>query len=111
MKFLMTLNMPAFEGRLVHQLTVEIPKIKSLEELLENMNRYEFIMGRHMYRQKNMYTQESEWENRGDVIINTAHIGKVVEFVEMDGNYYDDGQRGPSVIRTASQGPRRPIRP
>ena len=111
MRFLMTLNMPAFEGRLVHQLTLDIPEARSLKELCLMMNRDEFIMGRHWYRRKNMYTQESEWQDRNDVIVNTAHIGKVAEFIDMEEDYYDDTQKGANVVRTAPQGPRRPIRP
>jgi hypothetical protein len=107
----MTLNMPAFEGRLVHQLTLEIPEARTLKELCFLMNRDEFIMGRHWYRRKNMYTQESEWQDRGEVVVNTAHIGKVAEFLDMEEEVYDDPNRGPSVVRTSQQGPRRPIRP
>jgi len=111
LRFLVTLNMPAFEGRLVHQLTLEVPQARSIKELCLLMNREEFIVGRHLYRKKNIYTQDSEWEDRGDVIVNTAHIGKVVEFIEMEDGYFDESQRGTNVVRTTSQGPRRPIRP
>ena len=107
----MTLNMPAFEGRLVHQLTVDISEARSLKELCAIMNRDEFIVGRHWYRRKNMYTQESEWQDRGDVIVNTAHIGKVAEFIDMEEEFYDDSQKGGPTVRVTSQGPRRPIRP
>jgi hypothetical protein len=111
LRFLITLNMPAFEGRLVHQLTVEVAEARSLKELCILMNHEEFIMGRHLYRRKNIYTQESEWQDRGDVIVNTAHIGKVAEFIDLEEEFYDDTQRNSGVARTVSQGPRRPIRP
>jgi hypothetical protein len=112
LRFLVTLNMPAFEGRLVHQLTLEVLEARSVKELCLLMNRDEFIIGRHLYRKKNMYTQESEWEDRGDVVVNTAHIGKAVEFLEMEEDNYDNSQKA-NVVRTqyTTQGPRRPIRP
>jgi hypothetical protein len=110
-RFLITLNMPAFEGRLVHQVTLDVPEANSLKELCLLMNRDEFIIGRHWYRRKNMYTNESEWQDRKDVILNTAHIGKVVEFIDMDEEYYDDSQKGATVVRSSSQSLRKPIRP
>jgi len=107
----MTLNMPAFEGRLVHQLTLDVPQARSLQELKELMNLDEFIIGRQWYRRKNMYTQESEWQDRGDIIVGTSQIGKVVEFIDMEEESFDDAQRSSGVNRIVSQGPRRPIRP
>ena len=96
----------------MHQLTLEVPQARSIKELCLLMNREEFIVGRHLYRKKNIYTQDSEWEDRGDVIVNTAHIGKVVEFIEMEEDNYDSSQKA-NVVRTqyTTQGPRRPIRP
>lgn len=79
------------------------------------MNRDEFIIGRHWYRRKDPYTQESEWQDRKDVILNTAHIGKVAEFIDMDEEWYENQKRDTAkevvVVRTTSTGPRRPIRP
>ena len=114
-RFLVTLNMPAYEGRLVHQVTLDISEVKSLRELCSLMNRDEFIIGRHWYRRKDPYTQESEWQDRKDVILNTAHIGKVAEFIDMDEEWYENQKRDTAkevvVVRTTSTGPRRPIRP
>lgn len=112
MRFMITLNMPAYEGRLVHQVTLDMPEIKSLRDLCVLMNRDEFILGRHWYRQKNPETQRAEWEDRNEIILNTAHIGKVAEFIDMDEEYYNNLTKDRvSFTRTVTLGPRRPIRP
>ena len=82
MRFLLTMNMPSANGFLVHQVTVEIP-VNSCDELMRKMNHDEFIMGRMFYRRR-LLTGENAWEDRGDIILNTAHIGKVQEFFEME---------------------------
>lgn len=110
MKFLITLNMPAFEHSLVHQITIEMDEVNSLRDLCILMNREEFIMGKHWYRHKNLYTNKNDWQDRGDIIINTAHIGKVVEYLDLDGSY-EQSQREVTVVRTGQQGLRRPLRP
>lgn len=107
MRFLMTLNMPAYEGSLVQQITVDIDEAKSLMDLCQMMNRDEFIVGHQWYRRKRPYNQVSEWEDRGLVIINTAHIGKVVEFLNLDNDGPEEGYV--NTVRTG--GPRGPIRP
>lgn len=105
------MNMPAFEGNLIHQIILEVDGVGSLKELKELMNREEFVLGSHWYRRKNMYTQKDEWMDRGKLIVNTSHIGKVVEFIDLDERYSDDSQKGSGVVRTGYQGPRRPMRP
>jgi hypothetical protein len=82
MRFLLTMNMPSANGFLVHQVTVDIP-VATCEELMRKMNHDEFIMGRMFYRRR-LLTGENAWEDRGDIILNTAHIGKVQEFFEME---------------------------
>jgi hypothetical protein len=111
MRFFITMNMPAFEGNLIHQLIVEVHGVDSLKGLQDMMNREEFIMGHHWYRRKNMYTGKDEWLERGDIIVNTAHIGKVVEFIEMEDRSGEEGYRSGASARVVNQGPRRPMRP
>ena len=82
-RFLITMNMPAYEGSLVQQITVDIHEAESLKDMCDMMNRDEFIIGHQWYRQKDRYTEDWSWQDRGLVIINTAHIGKVVEFLEL----------------------------
>ena len=110
MRFLITLNMPSFEGRLVHQVTLGIDGIDSVESFWKMLNDYEFIMGTQWYRRKDPYTGAGSWENRGEVILNTSHIGKVAEFIELE-EEYDESQRSFEFRSRHPQGPRRPIRP
>lgn len=90
MRFLLTMNMPSGSGFLVHQLTVEIP-VDSCEHLKDAMNEDEFITGRLYYRRRAL-TQETIWEDRGDIVLNTAHIGKAQEFFEMERDANDESQ-------------------
>ena len=111
MKFLVTLNMPTYDGNLTHQLTLELDAVNSLKDFYNLLNEDEFIIGNHWFRKKNMYTQKSEWHDRGHIIINTAHIGKVAEFIDFDEDGAEDSQKASTVSRFAHQGPRRPMRP
>ena len=78
--------MASANGNPVHQITVEHPS-KSLDEFLGEMNAYEFIMAHQYYRVK-QFDGEVVWKDRGDIIINTAHIGKVQEFIEFETKDY-----------------------
>lgn len=84
------MNMASANGNPVHQITVDHPA-KDLEEFLGEMNAYEFIMAHQYYRVK-QFDGEIVWKDRGDIIINTAHIGKVQEFIEFEvkENNYDE---------------------
>lgn len=84
MKFLLTMNMASAKGHPVHQMTVE-HNAKSLRELWEDMTDNEFIMCTLYYKMTNDDMQ-SEWVDRGKVLINTSCIGKAQEFVD----YYGD---------------------
>lgn len=90
MRFLITMNMPSANGFLVHQLTVDID-VRSCAELRDLMNIDEFISGRMFYRRR-LVTGETGWEDRGDIILNTAHIGKVQEFFETEREINDESQ-------------------
>ena len=90
MRFLLTMNMPSANGFLVHQLTVEIP-VSSCEHLKDAMNEDEFITGRLYYRRRAL-AGETAWEDRGDIVLNTAHIGKAQEFYEVERDPNDESQ-------------------
>ena len=104
MRFLLTMNMPSANGFLVHQLTVEVP-VDSCEQLKEAMNMDEFVTGRLYYRRRTL-TGETAWEDRGDIVLNTAHIGKAQEFfeVERDTNDESQGYSKPSNNYLAGEG-------
>ena len=91
MRFLLTMNMPSAQGFLVHQLTIEHHS-NSCEEFCDELQGNEFIMGRLLYRQKGV-TGETIWSDRGDVILNTSHIGKAQEFLDIEKDDYDESYR------------------
>lgn len=90
MRLLITMNMASANNNAVHQITVEHPA-PNLQEFMEEINDYEFIMAHQYYRVKQL-DGEVVWKDRGDIVINTAHIGKVQEFIEFEvkENKYDE---------------------
>jgi hypothetical protein len=104
------MNMPAFEGKMVHQVTLEMLGVNSIQELCKLMNRDEFITGTQWYHRK-MPTGEIFWQDRGELVVNTAHIGKVAEFIEQEEQGYDESQGRTQFSRQYTAGPRGPIRP
>jgi hypothetical protein len=89
-RFLITMNMASAQGFAVHQITID-HEAATLEEFLAEVNDYPFIMGHQYYRIK---TPDGEvtWKDRGKLIINTSHMGKVQEFIEFEPreNNYDE---------------------
>ena len=86
MRFLITMNMPSAKGYSVHQITVE-HESKSIKEFWNYLQDNEFIMANLMYKIRNDDLSEY-WEDRGSLIINTAHIGKVQELIEFKDDRY-----------------------
>lgn len=106
-KFLLTLNMPSASGLLVHQVIIESAQIKSCQDLCKLMNEQEFICVKQWYRRRD-YNGEVSWQDRGDMVLNTAHIGKLQEFYETEDNRneepyrnYDSGRPYAEVARGA----------
>lgn len=84
MRFLITMNMASAKGYPVHQITVEHPA-KNIPEFWSVLQDNEFIVANLMYKiRDDEFTDH--WEDRGQIIINTAHVGKVQELIE----YRDD---------------------
>ena len=109
MRFLITMNMPSAKGYLVHQLTLE-HYAASCRDFCEVLNDAEFITARQWYRR--VQHGDVVWVDRGDIVINTAHIGKVQEFVEYDReNGNDETYGNPDERRYDPQGTRPPVRP
>ena len=106
----MTMNMPSASSMLVHQITVELPEVKSCKELCELMNDQEFIIGRQYYKYRG-FDNVNVWEDRGNVIVNTAHIGKIQEFYETEGYKHDESHRSHEPSRSHAEVKRGPIRP
>ena len=72
MRFLLTLNMPAYSGALVHQI-VCAHAANDLDELVDELNRNDFIIVEEFYKNP----QTGEHYSRGEVAINHSHIGKI----------------------------------
>ena len=110
MKFLITMHMPSATGYLVHQVTVD-HKTNSCAELCEVLNNEIFIICRQFYKRRTP-SGETLWEDRGDVILNTTHIGKVQEYIEAEKEHTNDESYGHTDHRRISpSGTRGPIRP
>jgi len=105
MRFLITMNMPSTSGNLVHHVTMDIDEVNSCDEFCEMMNSDEFIMGRQWYRRKN-YDDSIFWEDRGMTILNTSHIGKVQEFIDIEEKINDDAQANAGSVRRNNESAR-----
>lgn len=96
MRFLMTLNMPSAQGNSVHQIIMD-HESESLFEFWKLLNDEIFVIGKQVYKRIND-DGTSQYLDRGELIINTAHIGKAQEYIEYDRSE-DSGaslkQRGP----------------
>lgn len=94
MKFVITMNMPSSQGFLIHQIILE-HKSESISEFCDLMNDETFIFGRQIYKRSDN-DGNFVFVDRGDIILNTNHIGKVQEYY--DGSVDDplgDRQRPP----------------
>jgi hypothetical protein len=94
MKFLVTMNMPSSNGYPVHQVIFE-HHCESVRDLILIMNDDIFVYGRQFYR-INSENGKGSFVDRGEIILNTTHIGKVQEYLD----YADHGdQRQPEKQR------------
>jgi hypothetical protein len=109
-RLLITMNMASANGNAVHQITVD-HSANSLLEFLAWINDYEFIMAHQYYRVKQL-DGEVTWRDRGEIIVNTAHIGKVQEFIEFEtrDNHYDESYGYSETSSNNSGGPRTEVR-
>lgn len=88
MKFLITMHMPSINGFLIHQVIFE-HESETMGKLLDTLNNDIFIHGRQFYkRQKD--DGESVFVDKGEMILNTAHIGKAQEYIDYG---YEDEPR------------------
>lgn len=97
MRFLFTMNMPSAKGQLVHQLIVDHP-CQSIGDMCALLNATEYIVVRQLY--KNSLNISVQWEDRGEMILNTHAIGKVQEFHERGYSNFEDSSQGNSAYNT-----------
>lgn len=100
MRFVLTMNMPSSTGSVIHQIIFDHPS-RSVKELCELLNDEMFIVGRQIYKR---FSQDEApvFLDRGDIIVNTAHIGKVQEYYDVsddDRSSQADRQRPPLRTR------------
>ena len=72
MRFLLTLDMPAYSGASVHQVVGEY-SANSLEEFVEDLNQNDFVVVEEFYKNP----QTGEHYSRGPIAINHRVIGKI----------------------------------
>ena len=78
MRFIFTMNMPSFNGHLVHQIIGE-HSAETLEDLMDLMENSDFITVVEVY--KDTDSRSSSYYTKGPIMLNCMHIGKVKEFV------------------------------
>jgi len=79
MRFMITMHMPS--GRsdtLVHQIIADHPS-ETCREFCEVLCDEPFVTVRQWYYEDDRATGERIWIDRGDLILNSAHIGKVMQ--------------------------------
>ena len=78
MRFMVTMNMPNSRGEgYVHQLIVEHPS-EDCREFCAAMSDDPFVLVRQLYFDDDRHSGERVWIDRGDMILNCRHIGKVM---------------------------------
>lgn len=74
--------MPSSQGFLVHHIILEHHD-ESMEHFVGRLNEDIFIYGQQYYKRVNE-SGESFFVDKGEIIINTAHIGKVQKYIDYD---------------------------
>jgi hypothetical protein len=72
------MNMPSFNGHLVHQIIGDHPA-DSIDELMDIMARSDFVTVVEVY--KDTEKRPASYYTKGPIMLNCMHIGKVKEFV------------------------------
>lgn len=82
-RFLITMHMPNGSGNSpVHQITGDHPA-ETIQEFCDELNDKAFIVVRQQYFATHHVTGEKlGWQDRGDLLLNTHHIGKASVFFE-----------------------------
>jgi len=85
-RFLITMHMPsANPNYLVHQVIADHPAV-NIDEFCDALNDNAFIVVREFYYVDDRRAGgEKRWQNRGEKIINTHHVGKVAVYYDPQG--------------------------
>jgi hypothetical protein len=76
MRFQITLNMPSHQGKSVHQITADFA-CDSLQQFCDALRENDFIVVREFYRLRDERTGLDTLHDKGEIIINCMHVGKV----------------------------------
>ena len=79
MKFQISLNIPSYNGKLVHQIICE-SEAESIIEFCEQLNDNDFIVMEEYYKDKESPSALATYYSVGPICINCQWIGKVKEF-------------------------------
>lgn len=80
MRFLITMNMPAYSGAAIHQIICEHPA-KSIDEFCRALEQNDFLVVDELYRNsKAAPSMNDPYYSVGKTAINHLHIGKIKEF-------------------------------
>ena len=77
----MTLNMGTFKVNIVHQIIADADA-SSCKSLCDLMNDADFIVVEQYYNMSEEHVRVQDWQYKGEIVINTAHIGKVQQYME-----------------------------
>jgi hypothetical protein len=93
-RFLITMHMPAgSSANLVHQVTLD-HEAADLAEFCMVLNDNAFVVGRQHYFTTDKQTGEKlGWRDRGELILNTNHIGKVSLYFDGEAQHLEDEPR------------------
>lgn len=80
MKVMLTLNMPNSSGMPLHKLIADVGD-HTIETFWETLCDNEFVKVNQFYVSRSQ-TGETIWDDLGIVLLNTAHIAKVQEYIE-----------------------------
>ena len=72
MRFLVTMNMPSYNGHLVHQMQVEHKASTSLEDFVNALNNNDYVIVEEFYKDR----IDAEYYSRGHVALNHRYVGK-----------------------------------
>jgi len=79
-KLQISLNIPSYNGKLVHQIIGEHDQCKSLHDFCELLNAEKFIVLTEYYKEKETPESLATYYPVGQIVINADWIGKVKVF-------------------------------
>jgi hypothetical protein len=83
MKFLITMNMPAYRGGPIHQIICEYPA-NSLADFCAALERHDFTVVEEFYKDSDaVFGVDPPYKSQGLTAVNYRYVGKIKEFSDM----------------------------